>query len=102
MVFSETKEQVAHFTLEAFAARNNTADGNGSLCVQPLKVLKISIKERVFVVPFNLECEHPISGTKCFDMINFVGERRDFSLIGVAPLNKLPNLNVAFLPPVVG
>jgi hypothetical protein len=40
--------------LQRLAARDDDTDGYCAVCVQPLVVLKISIVEGIFIVPFDL------------------------------------------------
>jgi hypothetical protein len=53
------------------AARDDDADGNGAVRVQPLEIFEIAIVKRIFVVPFDFERDARAVG-ECADMIDFV------------------------------
>ena len=42
--------------LQGFAARDDYANAYHTFTVESVKVLQIPVEERVFVVPFNLQC----------------------------------------------
>jgi hypothetical protein len=70
MVPCKRHDNFAQGILKRFSSRDNSANRDDAISVKPLEVFSITVKERIFVIPFNLQgkcaCRKP------FGVINFV------------------------------
>jgi hypothetical protein len=57
--------------VERLAPRDDHADGNGPVGVQPFEIFEIAIVERILVVPFDFERDARAIG-ECANMVDFV------------------------------
>jgi hypothetical protein len=88
------EDHIAHLVLERGASGNQDAKRNRAVCVKSLVILKIAIKEWVFVVPFNLKSDCPCGKSR--NVIDLVRDR-----LALDAVDGSPNLKLMLAPPVV-
>jgi len=76
LIFDPATDQIAHFILQHFTASDDDADGNRTFGMKAFEILKIAIKKRVLVIPFDLKSYHCwrqiFIPRKTADMVNFM------------------------------
>lgn len=70
--------------------------------MQPLEALKIAIKERIFIVPFDLQCKHAVF-VEDFYVIDLVRQGSNLMLrIIITPLDEFLDRDIPLAPTSIG
>jgi len=77
MSLQEALYEFGHASMQIVTPGHDHAEADCRLRVQPLKVLKVSIEERVLIVPLDLKRQHtPAALTDMVDLVGYGFARR--------------------------